>query len=434
MSKKALMLNALANRGGAAPEAVDFGTTDYLLKSADLTSNADGKTFTFFSYIYKINGNRTTIYSAGTSSDQRFYVEVQQTLDKIRIRGKNAAGSIILDVEGDVLTPSETWVPLLISIDMANSSNRFIYIGEYNATADATWSTYTDDSIDFTVAEHGVGSLQPAELNAEPHRSAQVFLDYTFRTLTTESERRKFYNEDLTPNEAGMDALSPILYMKLTDPSTAHINSGSGGNFTLNGTVATSGRGPNQYNSPASTFVADNDSLTRTSLTGVANSKVFTLSCSFKVVNPIRSGDSHFFDIGSGTISFRLVLNVTGVISILGKDSGPSVILNITDMTDSVIVADRWYTISISIDMSDTGKRHVYLDGVAQSPTWTTYVDSALDFTHSNYQVGRTNSPTEHWAGELSDLYFDTSYIDLSADTHRFKPPHLPPPARQRRW
>jgi len=66
--------------------------------------------------------------------------------------------------------------------------------------------------------------------------------------------------------------------------------------------------------------------------------------------------------------------------------------------------------------MSDTGKRHVYLDGVAQSPTWTTYVDSALDFTHSNYQVGRTNSPTEHWAGELSDLYFDTSYIDLSAD------------------
>jgi len=428
MSKKGIIV-----AGGAAavvaPEAVDFdGTNDYLSRSSALSGSSDtGKTLTFSVWVYyepiTSAGHGVKVLDIGGGSYEGFTMRVGAYQTAAIVAQYNSSwATAINDVYNDSSTPiagvpQSGWNHILYSVDLNNTTSS-MYINDVLANPGTDGSSLVNQPMLFTTYGHqiNIGRQHGTTSVNMLGRLAHLFLDYTYRDLSVEANRRHFVNANLTPNEAGMDAFSPILYMKMTDPSTVHINSGSGGNFTLNGTVALSGRGPNQYNAPASTFVADDDSLTRTSLTGVANSKVFTLSCSFKVVNPIRSGDSHFFDIGSGSISFRLVLNVTGVISILGKDSGPSVILNITDMTDSVIVADRWYTISISIDMSDTGKRHVYLDGVAQSPTWTTYVDSALDFTHSNYQVGRTNSPTEHWAGELSDLYFDTSYIDLSAD------------------
>ena len=80
---------------------------------------------------------------------------------------------------------------------------------------------------------------------------------------------------------------APILYLPMDDPATAHVNQGTGGNFTLNGTIARSGRGPNQYNTPYSDLDGAADYLSRTSITGIADGKAFTTSF---VVNADANG------------------------------------------------------------------------------------------------------------------------------------------------
>ena len=213
-------------------------------------------------------------------------------------------------------------------------------------------------------------------------------------------------------------ATTPILYLPMTDAATAGSNSGTGGDFTVNGVLATAQRGPNQDNCVASTLDGSADYLSRTSLTGAANSKVFTLSAVFS--NVVTSGDDHIFswDNGSGQIRFRVVLEADGSLKMLARDDpfSNNVINAKLNSTNNPLVANRQYAFSMSIDVSDSSKRHVYINGVAQTPTWGTVVDVPIDFTLNNYAVGGDLHSAEDWEGNLGEFYFNTVYTDLSTD------------------
>jgi len=76
------------------------------------------------------------------------------------------------------------------------------------------------------------------------------------------------------------------------------------------------------------------------------------------------------------------------------------------------------------IDLSDTSKRFVYVNGVLDSSTWTTYTNDTAAFNLSHFMIGgfyASSSPTIQFNGRLSEFYFTTDYIDFSQEANRLK-------------
>ena len=111
-------------------------------------------------------------------------------------------------------------------------------------------------------------------------RLSNIFLDYNYRDLSQEFNRRLFITADGKPAD-NQESLNPILYLPLKSAETAGQNLGTGGDFTVNGILATSGRGPNQYNAAASIFDGSNDYLRLNNL-GSVNSQYLTMSFNVK--------------------------------------------------------------------------------------------------------------------------------------------------------
>tara|TARA_R100001129_G_scaffold150906_2_gene113066 strand:- start:617 stop:2767 length:2151 start_codon:yes stop_codon:yes gene_type:complete len=410
--------------GTVEPIGLDFdGAADYLSKSSDLTGNADGKTFTLSMWLYSyLSSTAGTIIKANASGGFTRFTVGWSSSDTVTVNGVNTSGNTVLNLiipASGIVSARETFVHILVSVNLANSSNRYVYVNDEAVTS--TFSTYTDDNIDFTLDSWAIGA-NPGGGSYFKGRMAGIYLDDTYRDLSTTSNRRLFIDADglyVKPPTSG------IMNITMDDVDDPGANSGTGGDFTLNGTVAQSGRGPNQYNAAASEFDGSSDDLTVSSLTGAADSKLFTFSCNFKRRN---TGNRHIFHlVNSGTTAFVVQVEDSGLL-IIGSNASNSAILFYSGGTD--LEQGKYYSLQISCDMSDTSKRHVLLDGVDAGGNFSVYTDDSINFTVSDYTIGGYTSGTQ-FKGEISDFYFqDGEYIDLSAsnpffDTDTNKPKNL---------
>jgi hypothetical protein len=420
------MLQAAAGAAGDAeivPLGVDFdGTNDYLSRSSDLTGNGDGKTFTFSAWIYKTDATGY-VYSSGTSNEFIIYT----SNDRVSVLAKNSGGTYILSAEtGTNKIPRNTWTHILISMDLSNASNRYIYVNDVSQSITA--STYTNDNINFTNSSHEINTSDNS--NDIFGRLAGVYLDYTYRDLSVEVNRRLFIDDNglyVTPPTTG------IISVPMDDPADPGRNDGTGGNFTLNGVVARSGRGPNQYNAVYSDFDGSNDFLSRTTnVTGIADSKLVTVHFIVKGDDFSLTPNIILFSDGAGAPKFYAVVTPAGKLQLVAWNAANSIILNV--ITTTTLYVGKNYSIEVSIDLSDTGKRYIYINGEAAGVTWTTYTDDFIDFTLASPRVrigcDRNTAPSAFWNGSIGDVYFDTQYIDLSAsnpfyDTETDKPKFL---------
>lgn len=405
------MWGAVVRAAQTLAGAIDLdGTNDYLSKASDLTGNADGKTFTFSAWVWVSSTSVT--YTLYQTDNTNIYFTVYIDNGSVTITGLNSSATTILQAVADSGADSlekYTWNHVLVSIDLANTSNRSIYVNDIARSV--TWTTYTNANIDFTRTQHAIGA-QPGGGQAVNGRLAHVYLDYTYRDLSNSTNRRLFITADLKP-ASGQAALNPILYLPMDDPTTAHVNSGTGGNFTLNGTIARSGRGPNQFNVPYSDLdgVADYLSLT-TAPTGISDGTAFTFASTFN----LDAATSVLLNFSSGTGSPKLLIRVfTSYLEITARNSAGTTILSATSPV--FYVSNRNFHLALSIDLTDTGKRSVYINGSAVSMTWTTYTNDNIDFniaTNPRCYVGRDNDGTFYFNGRLGNVFFHTSYIDLS--------------------
>lgn len=405
-------------------EAVDFdGTNDYLTRASDFDGNADGKTFTFSAWVYisaytgafapilQSQGNRVDIYIDGSG--------------RINLLMMNSAGTTVLNAfsqaPNNVPFVINTFNNILVSVDLTSTANRHMYVNDVSIPFGYT--TYTNANIDFTNTNYRVayGASGPTLTKG---RLSNVFLDYTYRDMSVTANRRLFITADLKP-AAGQAALSPILYLPMSDPTTVGTNAGTGGNFTLTGTVARSGRGPNQYNAPYSDLDGSADYMDRSSaITGLADGKQFTFQCVFN--NDVASNNSIIVIANGTTMRFSIAASGSGTyIAIDGVDaSGNSVLTaNIQPPGGVNLVVGRNYVLTVSIDLASTSTRHVYVNGQAASVTWTQYVNTAIDFLTNTpiCRIGRNASTSGYWNGRLGALWFNTSYIDLSVATNLAK-------------
>ena len=400
------------------PEAIDFdGTNDYLIRSGDLTGNTDGKTFTFSAWVWSDVSGLSYIYTTDNTSDSRVQTWISTT--QVGLYMKNPSGVVVLNASATVPNnnpPKNTWIHVLWSIDLASTSNRSCYINDVLQST-VSWDAYSNDLIDFTQTNHNIAG-GPVLGGYTKARLSNVYLDKTYRDMSVTANRRLFVTADLKP-AAGQAALNPILYLTMADPTQPGKNSGTGGNFTLTGTVARSGRGPNQYNAPYSDLNGTTQYLRRTSIVGIADGKQFSFSCVF---NSDSTDAGFMFNMRTTSLfnSFAVRLNTNNCLTVSAQNAAGTTILSVSTENNS-IVAGRNYIITVSCDLTDTSKRWLYLNGEAVSVTWTTYTNDTIDFTIPNYYVGLAVTPTSGiFNGRLGALWFNTSYIDLSANISKF--------------
>lgn len=414
-------LMAGAVKAAVEAEAVDFdGTNDFFSRTSDLTGNTDGKTFTFSCWVYIDDSGTGIVYNVNGGPGDSFLVLLVS--GKLRVQGNNAAGPNILLVDTPTVALN-TFLHLLVSIDLTDTGKRHVFLND--EAVSATYTTYTDDTIAFTKDNHNVGSSAGGTLTWEG-RLAQVFLDYTFRDLTIAANRRLFTTIDsergLIP-AAGQASLSPILYLPMDDPATAFINDGTGGDFTLNGVIARSGRGPNQYNSPASELDGTADFLTRgAALTGATDAKLLT--CAFSLKSD-AAGIDHIYSTANTRI--EVTFTATRTVRFVGKNSAGTTIL---DVSGPAIPLDSVRTVSASFDLANAANRFIFYGADSQSLTVVTYTDDTIDFTDTDHSVGATTAGATKFNGDLGDFYLGNEFIDLSSgnpffDSTTGKPEYL---------
>ena len=253
----------LSLQGGiVVPEGVSFdGSADYLSRSTDLVGNVDSKTFTFSCWVY--NGlNPASIYPYILSFNNDRVLFKLQADNSFEFEGFNSASSFTLSCTNNKIAVNG-WTHVLASVDLTNPANRSVYVND--VLSSSTWGVYNNSALDFTQTSITVGSL-----NTTPRlkgRLSNLFLDYTYRDLSIEANRRLFITADGKPAE-GQKSLSPIIGMSMKDKATAHINDfGYGGDFIQNGLIETADRGANQQNGVKSKIDGINY-LTHTNETG----------------------------------------------------------------------------------------------------------------------------------------------------------------------
>ncbi len=419
--------------GGAPPIplATDLdGANDYLSRASNFSGAADSKTVTLSFWIYpNDNSSEAIIWGLGTGTPLR--VDFDNN-NRVNVIAANSVGTTILNMHtGSNSIPVETFTSVIISFDLANASNRYVAINDEIITA--TWSTYTNDSIGFAGATSWGAGAQPGGGDSFNGRITDLFKDYTFRDLSMAANRRLFTTIDsemglITVGGDSLATLTPIV-LAFTDPDDPTLNQGTGGAWTANGVMDRSQRGANQFNASATQFDGVSEYLNKASnITGISNGKVITGAFSFSG-DDIGTNNSIFRITNSG--SERLRVRVTGGNGIDISALTPAISGALAVETGAGTVTQGATThVAFSFDLTDTGKRHLHINGVEQNPTYGTYNNTDMELATNPVRIASSNAGAAEYEGNIGEFYFGTEFIDLSSsnpffDTETSRPKYL---------
>ena len=401
MTTEKKLLGTTPLSGVVEPEAVSFdGTSDYLTRSSNMTGNANSKTFTFSCWIYPTKtvmmvllGNASRFYFRHDGAAFRFFA--------YQASGSNST-AFSFSIAG---IPINTFSHVLCSIDLANTSNRYVYLNDIAQTV--TWSVYNNSLADFSQSAYWIIKDGGAY---DGGRLSNFFFDYTYRDLSVTANRRLFIDADGKPSSTIPS--NPILYLPMTDAATAGSNSGTGGDFTVNGVLATAERGPNQDNCSASVFDGSADYLSSVSTTTVGtDSKVLT--CAFNANDTNAAGASVFMSPAEQGLTIQFAAS-SGKIVIRGKNAGGTEILSIAT-NSGIFVSNENIFVSLTIDMASQSNTKIFINNVSQAITFNSFTNDTLEFsTSGSWQIGKKG--TTYFTGIIGEFYFNTVYTDLATD------------------
>lgn len=236
--------------------AADFdGTNDYMTRGAGLTGAVDSKLVTLVCWFRMDGGDAAAQRFLSSSSTlagtgDRFRVN-RSTLNQINVIASNAAGATILTLASTgTYIAGATWRCLMFSCDLSDVAKRWLYVGD---TSDlGTVTTYTNDTIDFTVADWSIGANPDGNVKlngclADVHLYPGVYVDFS-----VQANRRKFFSAAGKPVETGAAGIfpfdvSPIMLHRLREDQAASkfaTNLGTGGNMTITGLLDVASSSP----------------------------------------------------------------------------------------------------------------------------------------------------------------------------------------------
>ena len=227
--------------GAYAINAVDFDGSTHLNRGADLTGSADSKLVTGHFWVKFANAASSNEIIWASGGLNLAFVIARNTSEAIGISAKNSGGSTILDVRTSLSSVADTdWNHAVFSFDLSDTGKRHLYLDD---VSDLNITTYTNDTIDFTRAEHEIGGIFSGSLLL-PFSGclAQLWLyPGVYIDLSVEANRRKFVGASIGYVDLGSDGSTPTGSAPLVflDGATAswHTNKGGGGGFTENGTL-----------------------------------------------------------------------------------------------------------------------------------------------------------------------------------------------------
>ena len=192
IEKKLLGTTPVAS--GDSPEAVSFdGSGDHLKRTSDLTSNANGKTFTFSAWVYRAKDSQANILDNNTAG-----VLVQMdSQGSVGFRFMNAGTSAGINHTSGKAIPLNTWTHICMSADLNVSGSAKIF---FNDVQDTQSISQSNTNISFSTGIHYIGG-EDGTGSFMNGRLAHVFLDYRYRDLTIEANRRFFITSDGKPAE-----------------------------------------------------------------------------------------------------------------------------------------------------------------------------------------------------------------------------------------
>ena len=153
---------------------------------------------------------------------------------------QNGDGSAVLSGQTDSSNITTGWHILMFSADTASTSTRDFYL-DGSVPSTVNWRTYTNSAANLSaVVTAGIGNDSSGNYYDGDLSHLYIVQDYI--DLSQEANRNKFvdqlgYPRDLTQQIEDGDIPNPLIYMKFDDITALGTNSGTGGNFTVNGTV-----------------------------------------------------------------------------------------------------------------------------------------------------------------------------------------------------
>lgn len=237
-------ISSLGNADGA-----DFdGTNDYMTRGAGLTGAVDSKSGILSVWVRidavtvsSLQPVLTGVTSVGGATD-RFYAYVDAA-ETFGISVKNAAGTEILGIDAPSVTFAVGgWYHVLVSWDLNTGGARSLYINDVSSVRQIT---FTNDIIDYTLGDWGVGALANGSVKFNGAIAELYFAPGQYLDFSVEANRRKFITARGLPVDLGLTGLGPTGVQPLVYLSNRNgeavanfaTNKGSGGNFTITGTL-----------------------------------------------------------------------------------------------------------------------------------------------------------------------------------------------------
>lgn len=209
--------------------------------------------------------------------------------------------------------------------------------------------------------------------------------------------------------------------------TTAYTQPGNGiedvsGNdlVTYSGSAVTNNSTASGFVPAVGVFDGSNDYITTAAAgAGWVDGKTFT--CSFWV--NFSGGNATLQQIWrNGNGRFLIEKTTANFIRVVGATTGGTAALEILGST-ALTSASGWKHIYVCIDMSDAAKRKIYVNGVAETLTVTTYTNVALDLSNANIRFGAGSTGTNKCFASFCEAWLSHSYLD---DTTKFATANKP--------
>ena len=214
------------------------GSTGYLLNSSISNVPSSNKTMTMvWAFQYREEGYQFEITDGGS---QIMYLAPFAASNKAMAYIN--AGPVYV-YNNSNMSFNDTWYVCLLSFDASDTSKRHFYV---NGVENAVWDTYTDATIPWANMDKIAIAARTNGTNEVSDELSFIYFSNTYIDFSQESNRNLFvdklgYPKDLTSSIESGDIATPLVYMKFEDSSNLGVNSGNGGNFTVNGTVNADG-------------------------------------------------------------------------------------------------------------------------------------------------------------------------------------------------
>lgn len=222
------------------------GTNDWMLRGADLTGNADGKKG-LVSFWIKFQG--------GDGSEQRFY-DTAGTFNNIQreaitnlFRFSFGGAANILAYSNTAYTVASGWVHVLAAWDLATSTFQ-LYINDVSDLAASP--TLLNANIDYTRLDHAIGSSDGGAGSRVNGDIADFYINFAETLDISVAGNRSKFRSGTKPVDLGSTCSTPtgtasIICLKHVTGAAATdfaTNRGTGGDFTITGTLTESSTTP----------------------------------------------------------------------------------------------------------------------------------------------------------------------------------------------